>query len=185
MLLLDESHESLLPRYMGFLKGVVDACDLPLNVSREILQALPLRRRKRRARDAPQGRTERWLEALRREVAERPGAEGLSADYSTLWESRVNRNKLDAMEYSAKKRPPAELLRFPSQKNIYCIAADSLAAAANAPFIEQLIKDLEVLYLTEPIDEPVMNCVSECKGNWQVSHADGLALRVRAGRVRE
>ncbi|KAK9839204.1 hypothetical protein WJX81_001136 [Elliptochloris bilobata] len=171
----DEFDEDLLPRYLGFLKGVVDSSDLPLNVSREILQE------SRVVRVIKKQLVKRALDMLK-EVADRPAAEGKPADYSTLWESFGKYIKLGAIEDNANKRPLAELLRFPSsksgeeltslkdyaarmkdgQKDIYYIAADSLAAAANAPFVEQLIKrDLEVLYLTEPIDEPAISSIAE------------------------
>ena len=54
----------------------------------------------------------------------------------------------------------------PGQKGIFYIAADSLAAAAGAPFVERLVqKGYEVLYLTEPIDEPALNAVGQFSGH--------------------
>ncbi|CAL8468307.1 g7847 [Coccomyxa elongata] len=170
----DEFDDDLMPRYLSFVKGVVDSSDLPLNVSREILQE------SRVVRVIKKQLVKRTLEMLK-DIAARPEKDG-KKDYDTLWDSFGKFIKLGAIEDQANKKQISELLRFPSsksgddlislqqyvdrakegQKSIFYIAADSLAAAASAPFVEQLIKkDLEVLYLTEPIDEPAINNVGD------------------------
>ncbi|EIE19325.1 heat shock protein Hsp90 [Coccomyxa subellipsoidea C-169] len=170
----DEFDDDLMPRYLSFMKGIVDSSDLPLNVSREILQE------SRVVRVIKKQLVKRTLETLK-EIAGRPEKDGKS-DYETFWDSFGKFIKLGAIEDQANKKQIAELLRFPSsksgdamislqqyvgrakegQKSIFYIAADSLSAAASAPFVEQLIKkDLEVLYLTEPIDEPAINNIGE------------------------
>ncbi|KAL3131506.1 Heat shock protein 90-5, chloroplastic [Trebouxia sp. C0009 RCD-2024] len=163
----DEFDEDLMPRYLSFIKGVVDSSDLPLNVSREILQE------SRVVRVIKRQLVKRSLDMLR-EVSERPAEGDKRSDYSTFWESFGRNLKLGCIEDSANRKVLSELLRFPSsqtgedmtslkeytsrmkegQKDIFYMAADSLDAASSAPFVERLVqRDYEVLYLTEPIDE--------------------------------
>jgi len=158
----DQFDEDLMPRYLNFMKGVVDSNDLPLNVSREILQESRVVRvmRKRLLRKS--------LDMLR-EVADRPDGK----DYDTFWEAFGRNIKLGIIEDTANREELAKLLLFassgsdkltslaayvqrmkPEQKGIYYLAADSKAAAEKAPFLEGLVKrGLEVLYLTDSIDE--------------------------------
>ncbi|XP_021320329.1 heat shock protein 90-5, chloroplastic isoform X1 [Sorghum bicolor] len=151
------------PRYLSFVKGVVDSNDLPLNVSREILQESRIVRimRKRLVR-----KTFDMIE----EIAEKEDKE----DYKKFWESFGKFIKLGCIEDTGNHKRLAPLLRFHSSKNegdtisldqyvesmpesqkaIYYIATDSLQSAKTAPFLEKLVqKDIEVLYLIEPIDE--------------------------------
>lgn len=160
----DEFDSDLVPRYLNFIKGVVDSNDLPLNVSREILQESRIVRviRKQLVR--------KTLDMLK-EIAGRESSD----DYATFWESFGKNIKLGVIEDSDNRDDLAQLLRFPSsksdggalrslseyvadmkegQKAIYYLAADSTEAAKKMPFLEKLVKDgYEVLYLTEPIDE--------------------------------
>ncbi|GJN15887.1 hypothetical protein PR202_gb02832 [Eleusine coracana subsp. coracana] len=151
------------PRYLSFVKGVVDSNDLPLNVSREILQESRIVRimRKRLVR-----KTFDMIE----EISEKDDKE----DYKKFWESFGKFIKLGCIEDTGNHKRLAPLLRFHSSKNetemisldqyvenmpenqnaIYYIATDSLQSAKTAPFLEKLVqKDIEVLYLIEPIDE--------------------------------
>lgn len=162
----DEFDEDLMPRYLSFVKGVVDSSDLPLNVSREILQESRIVRviRKQLIR--------RSLEMIT-DLAEKEGGE----DYKTFWESFGKNLKLGIIEDTENRERLSKLLRFyssksteeltsldqyvtrmkPNQKAIYYMAADSVQMASAAPFVEQLqARDLEVLFLTEPIDEAVI-----------------------------
>jgi heat shock protein beta len=158
----DQFDEDLMPRYLNFMKGIVDSNDLPLNVSREILQESRVVRvmRKRLLRKS--------LDMLR-ELADRPDGK----DYDTFWEAFGRNVKLGIIEDTANREELAKLLLFgssegdkltslakyvermkPEQKGIYYLAADSKAAAQKAPFVEGLVKrGLEVLYLTDSIDE--------------------------------
>ena len=159
----DEFDSDLVPRYLNFVKGVVDSNDLPLNVSREILQESRIVRviRKQLVR--------KTLDMLK-EIAGRESGD----DYATFWEAFGKNIKLGVIEDADNRDDLAALLRFPSSKNdtglrslseyvadmqdgqkaIYYLAADSAAAAGRMPFIEKLVsKGYEVLYLTEPIDE--------------------------------
>nr|CAD1837744.1 unnamed protein product [Ananas comosus var. bracteatus] len=159
----DDFDGELFPRYLSFVKGVVDSNDLPLNVSREILQESRIVRimRKRLVRKA-------FDMILGISLSENKD------DYDKFWENYGKFLKLGCMEDQANHKRIAPLLRFfssqseeqlisldeyvenmkPEQKDIYYIAADSLTSAQNAPFLERLVeKDFEVLFLVDPMDE--------------------------------
>jgi len=164
----DEFDESLLPRYLTFIRGVVDSSDLPLNVSREILQESRVVRviRKRLIR--------KTFDMLK-EISDRDNDE----DYETFWENFGRNLKLGVIEDSENRKDLADLLRFTTsksvkegklrslaqyvadmpegQKSIYFVAADNKTAAEASPFLEKLKqKGFEVLYLIDPIDEVAM-----------------------------
>jgi len=170
----DEFDDDLLPRYLSFIKGVVDSSDLPLNVSREILQENKIVRviRKQLVR--------RSLDMID-EISKR---EDSKDDYKTFWDAFGRNLKLGIIEDTANRDKLASLLRFHSsasedlmtslddyvgrmkkeQKAIYYMAADSVKAAKAAPFVEQLAKQgFEVLYLTEPIDEVAVTNIGKYK----------------------
>ncbi|XP_072990409.1 heat shock protein 90-6, mitochondrial [Typha latifolia] len=159
----DDFDGELFPRYLSFVKGVVDSNDLPLNVSREILQESRIVRimRKRLVRKA-------FDMILGISLSENRD------DYDKFWENFGKFLKLGCMEDQANHKRIAPLLRFfssqseeelisldeyvenmkPEQKDIYYIAADSLTSAKNAPFLERCLeKDFEVLLLVDPMDE--------------------------------
>ncbi len=163
----DEFDESLLPRYLTFVRGVVDSSDLPLNVSREILQESRVVRiiRKRLIR--------KTFDMLR-EIAGRDNDE-----YDTFWDNFGRNLKLGVIEDADNRKDLAELLRFTTSKSgdegalrsldeyvndmpegqnsIYFVAADNKDAAEASPFLEKLKqKGFEVLYLLDPIDEVAM-----------------------------
>ncbi|XP_062194431.1 heat shock protein 90-5, chloroplastic-like isoform X2 [Phragmites australis] len=159
----DDFDGELFPRYLSFVKGVVDSNDLPLNVSREILQESRIVRIMRK-------RLVRKTFDMIQEIAEKDDQE----DYKKFWESFGKFMKLGCIEDTGNHKRLAPLLRFHSSKNetdlisldqyvenmpenqkaIYYIATDSLQSAKTAPFLEKLVqKDIEVLYLIEPIDE--------------------------------
>ncbi|CAD5186544.1 unnamed protein product [Musa acuminata subsp. malaccensis] len=159
----DDFDGELFPRYLSFVKGVVDSNDLPLNVSREILQESRIVRimRKRLVRKA-------FDMILGISLSENKD------DYDKFWENFGKNLKLGCIEDHGNHKRIAPLLRFfsshgddeligldeyvenmkPEQKDIYYIAADSLTSARNAPFLERLHeKDFEVLFLVDPMDE--------------------------------
>ncbi|KAL5861755.1 hypothetical protein ACOSQ4_003051 [Xanthoceras sorbifolium] len=159
----DDFDGELFPRYLSFVKGVVDSNDLPLNVSREILQESRIVRimRKRLVRKA-------FDMILGISMSEN------RADYERFWENFGKYLKLGCLEDRENHKRIAPLLRFfssqsedemisldeyvenmkPEQKDIYYIASDSVSSARNTPFLEKLLeKELEVLYLVDPIDE--------------------------------
>ncbi|KAK7386044.1 hypothetical protein VNO78_32105 [Psophocarpus tetragonolobus] len=159
----DDFDGELFPRYLSFVKGVVDSNDLPLNVSREILQESRIVRimRKRLVRKA-------FDMILGISISEN------REDYEKFWENFGKHLKLGCIEDRENHKRIAPLLRFfssqsdeelisldeyvdnmkPDQKDIFYIAADSVTSAKNTPFLEKLAeKDLEVLFLVDPIDE--------------------------------
>ncbi|EEF30688.1 heat shock protein 90-6, mitochondrial [Ricinus communis] len=159
----DDFDGELFPRYLSFVKGVVDSNDLPLNVSREILQESRIVRimRKRLVRKA----FDMILGISMSEDRE---------DYEKFWDNYGKYMKLGCIEDRENHKRIAPLLRFfssqsdeemisldeyvenmkPDQKDIYYIASDSVTSAKNTPFLERLVeKDLEVLFLVDPIDE--------------------------------
>eukprot|EP00262_Sarcandra_glabra_P011623 TRINITY_DN282_c0_g1_i3.p1 TRINITY_DN282_c0_g1~~TRINITY_DN282_c0_g1_i3.p1 ORF type:complete len:805 (+),score=155.56 TRINITY_DN282_c0_g1_i3:105-2519(+) len=159
----DDFDGELFPRYLSFVKGVVDSNDLPLNVSREILQESRIVRimKKRLVRKA-------FDMILGISLSENKD------DYDKFWENFGKNLKLGCLEDHPNHKRIAPLLRFfssqseeelisldeyienmkPEQKDIYYIASDSLSSARNTPFLERLLeKDFEVLFLVDPIDE--------------------------------
>ncbi|XVF85729.1 hypothetical protein PTKIN_Ptkin17bG0140700 [Pterospermum kingtungense] len=159
----DDFDGELFPRYLSFVKGVVDSNDLPLNVSREILQESRIVRIMRK-------RLVRKTFDMIQEISESENKE----DYKKFWENFGRFLKLGCIEDSGNHKRVTPLLRFytskseeeltsldeyvenmgENQKAIYYLATDSLKSAKTAPFLEKLVqKDIEVLYLIEPIDE--------------------------------
>ena len=169
----DEFDEDLMPRYLSFIKGVVDSSDLPLNVSREILQESRVTRAIRRQL------VKRSLDMMA-DIAERSVEE-----YRTFWEAFGRNIKLGVLEDEPNRQTLAKLLRFSSsndatdvtslqeyiarkkedQTSIYYLTADSRATAEASPYVESLVrKGYEVLYLTEPIDEVCISNLGEFEG---------------------
>ncbi|KAJ9563583.1 hypothetical protein OSB04_008743 [Centaurea solstitialis] len=159
----DDFDGELFPRYLSFVKGVVDSNDLPLNVSREILQESRIVRIMRK-------RLVRKTFDMIQELADSENKE----DYRKFWENFGKFVKLGCIEDTGNHKRITPLLRFFSSKSedelisldeyienmdekqnaIYYIATDSLKSAKSAPFLEKLVqKNIEVLYLVEPIDE--------------------------------
>ncbi len=189
--------EQFLPLYLRFVKGVVDSSDLPLNVSRELLQQNPDLAAIRGAL------TRRVLDMLAK-VA------GNSADeYAAFWGQFGQVLKEGVVEDSANKERIAKLLRFASthsgsaeqahslddyvsrmgedQGNIYYLLADNHATAAASPHLEQLAeKGLEVLLLSDRIDAWLIDALAEYEGKALVDVArEGLELPADEGASRD
>src|SRR5580692_6220772 len=167
--------EQFLPLYLRFVKGVVDSSDLPLNVSRELLQQDP-------EVDAIRGGlTKRVLDMLSKIAKDEP------AKYATFWkefgavikegvgQDYANRATLlsllrFASTHDAANEPTTSFAQYvermkPGQDRIYFVIADSLDAARSSPYIETLTaRGLEVLLLAERIDERVMGQIDEFEG---------------------
>merc|ERR1712193_163446 len=156
--------EELIPEYLGFVKGVVDSEDLPLNISREYLQKTNI------LKTIKKSITKKCLELIA-EVAEN------SEDWKTFYEQFSKNLKLGIHEDQTNREKLSNFLRYHTsksgedqislkeyvarmkegQKDIYFITGESKAAVAASPFIEGLKKKgLEVLYLIDPIDEYVI-----------------------------
>ena len=176
--------EQLLPAYLRFVRGVVDSSDLPLNVSREILQ---------QSKD---------IEAIRSGCAKRvltlleDLAENQKDKYATFWKEFGSVMKEGAGEDAANKEKIAGLLRFasthadngeqavsladyiarmkPEQEKIYYVTADTFLAAKNSPHLEVFRKKgIEVLLLSERVDEWLVSHLAEFGGKPLASVAKG------------
>jgi molecular chaperone HtpG len=167
--------EQFLPLYLRFVRGVIDSADLPLNVSREILQ------QDERVEAIRGALTKRVLDMLEKL------AKNDEAAYQTFWNELGPVLKEGPAEDFANKERVASLLRFAStkddssaethsldaylercpdgQKAIYYVTGDSFAAAKGSPHIEALRKrGVEVLLLSHRLDEWLMSHLSEYKG---------------------
>ncbi|GGF33580.1 chaperone protein HtpG [Aliidongia dinghuensis] len=161
----------LVPAYLRFLKGVVDSEDLPLNISRETLQASPLIAKIR------QGVTKRVLGELAKKAAD------AQADYAKFWDNFGAVLKEGLYEDFEQREALLSLARFrstaaeglvsledyvgrmkPGQTAIYTITADSPEAALRSPQLEGFrAKGVEVLLLTDPVDEFWLPMVAKYK----------------------
>ncbi|EGD6842165.1 molecular chaperone HtpG [Shigella flexneri] len=167
--------EQFMPNYLRFVRGLIDSSDLPLNVSREILQDSTVTRNLRNAL------TKRVLQMLEKL------AKGDAEKYQTFWQQFGLVLKEGPAEDFANQEAIAKLLRFAStytdssaqtvsledyvsrmkegQEKIYYITADSYAAAKSSPHLELLRKKgIEVLLLSDRIDEWMMNYLTEFDG---------------------
>lgn len=176
-----EGSDKLIPRYLRFMQGVVDTQDLPLNISREILQS------SKTIDTIRQGLTRRSLTML----------ESLTQDetkYQTFWKQFGRVIKEGLGEDFSNREKIASLLRFAStvtdeevvslkaykermqegQDKIYYITADSLNTAKNSPHLEIFkSKGIEVLLMTDVIDDWMTGFLHEFDGTEMVNVAKG------------
>jgi len=187
--LIEQHSENILPEWLRFLKGVVDSEDLPLNISRQALQDSAL------VAKLKQVLTKRFLKFLEEQAkadAEKYNSffaefgiylkEGATIDYAY----RDEIAKL--LRFESSKSEPGKLIslaeyveRMPEgQKEIYYINGPSRSAAESGPYVEAFKKkDIEIIYTLEPIDDFVMNHLSEFDGKKLVS-ADRADLDLSA-----
>merc|ERR1711968_155131 len=166
---ITDKFEDLMPKYLNFVRGVIDSDDLPLNISRETLQQHKVIKvmKKKLVR--------KTLEMIKQ----------LQSDddkYDKFWENFGKNIKMGLVEDSSNRTKLIKLLRFPSsksgektttlagyvkrmkdnQKYIYYISGESKDAVAKSPMVEKLLKrDLEVLYLVDPLDEYCVQQMTE------------------------
>lgn len=176
--------EQLMPVYLRFVKGVVDSADLPLNVSREILQE------SRDVRAIREGCTKRVLSMLE------DMAENRIDDYASFWREFGQVLKEGLGEDFGNQERLAKLLRFastataageqtvslaqyvarmkPTQDKIYYVTAETESAARASPHLEVFRrKEVEVLVLADRVDEWMLSFLHEFDGKSLVSVARG------------
>ena len=177
--------EALMPTYLRFIKGVIDSADLPLNVSRELLQE------SRDVKAIREGSTKRVLGMLEA-LADSESAED-KAKYLAFWQEFGAVLKEGIGEDHQNRERLAKLFRFASthadegvsfadyvsrmkegQEAIYIITADTLAAAKSSPQLEIFKKKgIEVLLLTDRVDEWMLSHLYEFEGKPLQSVAKG------------
>uniref|UniRef100_UPI00358E5B4C endoplasmin n=1 Tax=Myxine glutinosa TaxID=7769 RepID=UPI00358E5B4C len=165
----DDFHD-MMPKYLNFVKGVVDSDDLPLNVSRETLQQHKL------------------LKVIKKKLVRKTldMIKKITGDaFKKFWKEFGTNMKLGVIEDHSNRTRLAKLLRFQSslhesdltsleqyvermkenQERIYFVAGTSRQEVEASPFVEQLLKKgYEVLYLTEPVDEYCIQALPEFDG---------------------
>ncbi len=162
-----ENCKELMPQYLAFVKGVVDAPDLNLNVSREILQQDSL------VRNIKKNLVKKILDLLA--SLEQEKYETFYAEFGHLFKAGIsqdfeNRDKIASLlryktthsdgKYSSLADYVSRMK--PDQKDIYYITGENLTSLLNSPHLERLKeKDLEVLLMTDPIDEWVIRDLHE------------------------
>merc|ERR1719313_408681 len=193
--LITDEFEDLMPRYLNFIRGVVDSDDLPLNVSRETLQQHKVLRvmGKKLVRKALEMLRKLASKQKKEEENESDSTDDTSEedateenDYLKFWESFGKNIKLGLIEDSSNRTKLSKLLRFKSsfdngekwhsleeyvarmkenQANIYYISGSSMEAVKDSPFMEKMrSKNLEVIFLVDPIDEYAIQNLTEFDG---------------------
>jgi heat shock protein beta len=180
---ITDDFQDMLPKYLSFIRGIVDSDDLPLNVSRENLQQHKLLKviKKKLVRKV--------LDMLKKIEPEK---------YEEFWKEYSTNIKLGVMEDPQNRNRLAKLLRFRSshegntqttlqayvermkdkQDAIFYVAGSSQKEVEASPFVERLLKKgYEVLYLTEPVDEYCIQAMPEFDGKkFQNVAKEGLEL---------
>lgn len=179
-----EANEKLMPQYLRFIKGVIDSSDLPLNVSREILQD------SKQVEAIKSGSVKKILSSLEDMAKKKP------EDYKKFWTQFGRVIKEGPAEDFSNREKISGLLRFssthdstdeqsvslqdyidrmkPEQEAVYFITADSFMAAKNSPHLEIFRKkNIEVLLLGDRVDEWMVSNLTEFKGKKLQSIAKG------------
>merc|ERR1719367_1521282 len=165
---ITDDFQDMLPNYLSFIRGVVDSDDLPLNVSREMLQQTPA------VHVLDKKLVRKTLDMIKKITEDK---------YPEFWKEYSTNIKLGVMEDASYRTRLAKLLRFMSsngklsslsgyvermkekQEQIFYMAGTSKEEVENSPFVERLLKKgYEVLYLTEAVDEYAISALPEFEG---------------------
>jgi len=194
--LITDEFEELIPKYLNFIKGVVDSDDLPLNVSRETLQQhkilkvmgkkivrkiLEMLRKMSEAEQSKKGKKEDDDDDDDEEGKEK------SEDYIKFWKQFGKSIKLGVIEDNSNRNKLVKLMRFKStsnddgeytsldrylerrpewQKDVYYLSGFNMLDILGSPFLERAkAKNVEVLILDDPLDEYVIQQITEYEGN--------------------
>eukprot|EP00536_Pseudo-nitzschia_multiseries_P010953 jgi/Psemu1/319968/estExt_fgenesh1_pm.C_3530005 len=186
---INDQFQDLMPRWLKFVKGVVDSDDLPLNVSREILQ-------KSKVLSIINKRLVRKTLDMIRDISEDESDEG--ANYIMFWNNFGKYLKVGIIEDDRNRKELAEYLRFFSassgeeytslkdyvanmpenQKAIYYVTGEGKERAAMSPVAEKLKgKGFDVLYATEPLDEIMFESLTSF-GDYDIKDAGKDTLKL-------
>lgn len=170
---ITDDSEELIPRYLCFIKGIVDSEDLPLNISREVLQHSKL------IKVVKKNIVKKSIEMMQEMASEKP------SDYKLFYEQFSRFIKLGIYEDSVNMEKLQQLLMYntsksmedqktlasyvenmkDNQKGIYYISGESNVSLKNSPLVDYLTDNgYEVIFMTEALDEYVMQKMSEYKG---------------------
>ena len=183
--LITEESNDILPEYLSFVKGIVDSDDLPLNVSREMLQQNSI------MKVIKKNLIKKCIDMIT-EVSQMED----KSKWNSFYESFSKNIKYGIHEDSKNREKLIELLRFNSSKDeqtsfkdyvsrmkegqnkIYYITAENIKMASTSPFIEKLVKNnIEVLFLIDAIDEYMVQNIKEYDGKELVCCSkDGFEL---------
>uniref|UniRef100_A0A0E0AEE1 Endoplasmin homolog n=1 Tax=Oryza glumipatula TaxID=40148 RepID=A0A0E0AEE1_9ORYZ len=203
---ISDEFDELLPKYLSFLKGLVDSDTLPLNVSREMLQqhsSLKTIKKKliRKALDMIRKLAEEDPDEYSNKDKtdeEKSAMEEKKGQYAKFWNEFGKSVKLGIIEDATNRNRLAKLLRFestksegklasldeyisrmkPGQKDIFYITGSSKEQLEKSPFLERLTKkNYEVIYFTDPVDEYLMQYLMDYEDKkFQNVSKEGLKL---------
>jgi heat shock protein beta len=185
---ITDNFDDILPKYLSFIRGIIDSDDVPLNVSRETLQHLKTLQmiKKKLVRKVIQLVQDIYDD---KEQPER---------YRSFWKQYATNIKLGVIEDTSNRSRMAKLLLFHSsktgdltsldeyvgrmkqgQKQIYYLGGESIAALEKSPLVEKLVKrGYEVLFMTEPIDEYAIGSIPKYDGEYGMTNVARDSLRL-------
>eukprot|EP00823_Brevimastigomonas_motovehiculus_P007098 TRINITY_DN6112_c0_g1_i1.p1 TRINITY_DN6112_c0_g1~~TRINITY_DN6112_c0_g1_i1.p1 ORF type:complete len:839 (+),score=293.93 TRINITY_DN6112_c0_g1_i1:41-2518(+) len=204
VLISEEFEANFMPRYLNFIKGVVDSDDLPLNVNREqlaqskVLQLMGKKLTRKALKMIAQLAGDEEQETAEPKADEQPKEEEKNK-YEIFWKEFGKSIKFGVIDDKDNKKTLAKLLRFQTtksngtyrsfaqyisdkqekQRDIYYITGANLDIVKNSPMLEKLRKvDYEVIYFVDPLDEYVLSALPEYEGLKLVSVSKDKALRI-------
>merc|ERR1719409_2290807 len=192
--MITDEFDELLPRYLGFIKGVVDSDSLPLNVSREMLQ-------QNKVLKVIGKKMTRKALAMIKSMADAEKKEGEDEEegkYVKFWKAFGKYIKMGLIEDAANRTRLAKLLRYATsksgdkeisledyvanmkedQKNIYYISGEDKDSLLKSPSVEKLLsKDIEIIFMTDSVDEYTVQHLTEFEGKRLINASrEGLKL---------